>query len=108
SGGYFWEIKLGTVAIKSLKWRAGESGYPTEDITLEYQTIHAYYRPQKYTGELEEKLIETFDDLDQRAPSKEKKKKGSGGDLSHSQFEDLVTRVAKELKKQPVALGQRR
>ncbi len=95
SGGYFWEIRLGTVAIKSLKWRAAESGYPTEDITLVYQTITAYYRPQKRTGELTETAIQTDEDLDQRAPSKRRRK---GGELSDSQFEDIVARVARELR----------
>ena len=95
SGDYFWEIKLGEVAIKSLKWRASDSGSPTEDITLEYNTITAYYRPQKRSGELENTAIQTDEELGQRAPSKRRRK---GGDISDSQFEDIVARVARELR----------
>jgi type VI secretion system Hcp family effector len=95
SGGYFWEIRLGTVAIKKLQWRASDSGYPVEDITLEYETITAYYRQQKRTGELIDTAIQTDEDLGQRAPAKRKRKRG---DISDSQFEDILARVTRELK----------
>jgi type VI protein secretion system component Hcp len=93
SGGYFWEINLNIVVVKSLSWNADQDGGLVETLHLGYQGIETRYYKQKHTGELEKSYL-TSDELDLQAP-----KKGDGDSGGGADAQQIKNDIYKALKK---------
>jgi type VI protein secretion system component Hcp len=91
SGGYFWEINLNIVVIKSLNWNADQDGGLVETLKLGFQGIETRYYKQKHSGELEKSYLSS-DELDLQAP---KKGGDSGSNLGQSQINDIYKTLKK-------------
>lgn len=96
TGDYFWEIELRDVTVSTLTWGADESGVPTENLTLKYNGITAWYTPQKRTGELDLGNAVEYDyDLQAAKPGKDRSSSGMNGSDVDAVVKQVMALIAK-------------